>query len=557
MALIDSLLTAIVRADGDALVLHVGDPPTVVTPSGPVELSAQPLTVPAMTGLLTRLLPGDRRRMLAELGAVDMPVTVPPDRGADQFTVVAARSGDDIWIELRRARHPQQPEPVTLPVPARPATGPALSPAPGAPPGPSLPPAATRPGMAPRRASAGVPDEARAVTRTVRIAVPPPPAPPPPEPLSHPGLGGRVQAGAIERLLGEAARRHAAALYVLAGQRPYLRVDGELIRLDEESAPTGAQVEAALLGLVPGDRRAAVAGGQPAEWTFELAGVGRVRCAAFRDDRGAGAVLHLVASRVVPAAELGLAPEIRALVAGRDGLVVVAAPRGGGKSTLAAALVDLVNQSRAAYIVALERRAGVRHGSARSLVSQRALSGDEPADARIARAALGEDPDVLVVDDARSPEVLEVALDAAGAGHLVVLTVTAGSTAAAIRRLQELVPVDRRARACAAMAECLRGVVSQVLVPKAGGGRLAARELLLTTPAVAGLVAEGRWGELPLAVEHGRRHGMFPLNDALTAFVQSGAVDVRDAWRAAADAAGLVRLLESHGVDTSFARHAG
>ncbi len=169
-----------------------------------------------------------------------------------------------------------------------------------------------------------------------------------------------------------------------------------------------------------------------------------------------------------------------------------------------------------------------------------------------ARAALRENPDVLVIEDLRSPDVLQVALDAAGSGLLVFASVTAASATAALERLVNLCPSEQRPNVRAALAEHLRGVVAQVLLRKTGGGRLAARELVLKTNVVASLVSDGRLEELPRAIDSGRKLGMAPLNDALVAFVQSGAVDVREAYRKADDKAGLLALLRREGIDTSF-----
>ena len=170
-----------------------------------------------------------------------------------------------------------------------------------------------------------------------------------------------------------------------------------------------------------------------------------------------------------------------------------------------------------------------------------------------ARAALRENPDVLVIDDPMSPELIELALDAAGAGLLVFLSVTAGSTMSALVRLIDQFPPDKRKAVQTVLAARLRGAVAQVLLRKTGGGRVAARELLLATSAVAGLIAEGKIAQLAGAIDGGRKHGMVPLNDALIALVRSSGVDVREAYRKAGDRAELLALLKRDGVDISFA----
>jgi twitching motility protein PilT len=184
------------------------------------------------------------------------------------------------------------------------------------------------------------------------------------------------------------------------------------------------------------------------------------------------------------------------------------------------------------------------------MVSQREVRGAEHM-APAVRSALREDPDILVLEDVRTAELVDLALDAAAAGRLVICGFPARSAAAAIDGIIDLSPPSERRRVEVSLAQNLRGVVAQVLLKKAGGGRLAARELLLNTPAVASLLAEGKTSQLPLAIEGGRKHGMVPLNDALGGFTQSGAIDVREAYRCSADRPGLLALLQRQGVDTS------
>ena len=152
----------------------------------------------------------------------------------------------------------------------------------------------------------------------------------------------------------------------------------------------------------------------------------------------------------------------------------------------------------------------------------------------------------------RAPEVVAEAVQAAAAGHLVICGLPARSAPEAIERLLDQCPPERRVQLQALVAETLRGVVTQVLLRKSGGGRVAARELLLGTPGVSGLIAEGKLAQLGLALDNGRRQGMVPLTDALVAFVQSGVVDVKEAWRRAGDRAALLKQLKREGIDTSF-----
>jgi twitching motility protein PilT len=192
------------------------------------------------------------------------------------------------------------------------------------------------------------------------------------------------------------------------------------------------------------------------------------------------------------------------------------------------------------------------HENRGSLVSQREVRGDRSEVLSVARAALRENPDVLVIEDFGSPEIVALALDAAQSGHLVIGTLTAHTATDAVDRIINETPPERRAKVQLGLAENLRGIVAQALLRKSGGGRVAAREVLLNTSPVATLIAEGKTSQLPMAIDSGRKHGMVALNDALVAFVQGGIVDSREAYRQAADRQGFLALLKRQGIDTSF-----
>ncbi|HUR33660.1 MAG TPA: ATPase, T2SS/T4P/T4SS family [Vicinamibacterales bacterium] len=539
MTLVPSLLQAIVLMDGEALVLHVGDKPYVVAESGQVSLANTHLTAEAISDVIDELLPAESRRVFEDVGATQCVLPEYPQFPDQRFSVVAARGGDDVWLEIRRVQHQATPNRSAPPRPE--------APPPDAP--------ARRAGDEPRRqgTSAGrvvepapppsMPDtESHAavvlpLTRTpVRADVPPP--------LAESALSG------LDRLLRLAAARGASTLYVVSGARPSIRIDGEVRTLDGAPAIEANEVEALLLTLMPERSAEALRSGAASEWTSEFDDLGRVRCLGFRDHRGPGGVFRIMPQRAVTTEQLGLSREIQALAGESEGLIVVTGPRLSGKRTLMSAFVDHVNRTRHAHIITIERDINIVHERAGSMVSQREVHGSEQM-AGAVRSALREDPDVLMLEDVRSAELADLALDAAAAGRLVICGFPARSAAAAIDGIIDLSPPSERRRVQLALAQNLRGVVAQVLLKKTGGGRLAARELLLNTPTVAGLLAEGKTSQLPLAIEGGRKHGMVPLNDALGGFAQSGAVDVREAYRCSADRPGLLALLQKQGVDVS------
>jgi twitching motility protein PilT len=255
--------------------------------------------------------------------------------------------------------------------------------------------------------------------------------------------------------------------------------------------------------------------------------------------------------RTITADQLGLSREIQALAIEPEGLVLVAGPRSSGKRTLMSGFVDLINRTRRDHVITVESEINVVHERIGSFISQREVRGSSDEMLAVARAALREDPDVLVLEEVRTAGLMNLALDAAASGQLVIGGFPAHNASGAVDRIIDLYPPEYRRQVQLSLAQNLRGVVAQVLLRKTTGGRVAAREVLLNTPAVRSALAEGKTSQLPLAIEGGRLHGMVPLNDSLVGFVQSGAVDVREAYHRAADRAGFLALLKRQGLDTS------
>jgi twitching motility protein PilT len=366
-----------------------------------------------------------------------------------------------------------------------------------------------------------------------------PPQPPPP-------VGASTEASLVELLRAAVAHR-ASMVYALVDTRPMMRVDGQIAPVGTQAAIASGDVERFIYEFAPRDL---VADAAP-EWTCAVPGVGRLRCVTFHDQSGAGLIFHLPPSDVSAADEIGLGREVQALCGEADGLIVVAGPRFSGKSTLLSAFVDLINRTRYDHIITIESQIRTLHEKRLSFISQREVRGDGEAIAAAARAALREGPDVLVIEDLRAPEALVAALDAARAGRLVFGTISAQTAPDAIERLIDAIPADRRSQIRAALAGALRAVVAQVLVRKKAGGRVAAREVLLSSPAVRKLLLDGATWQLPIAVESGRSLGMNTMVDSLGALVRDGVVEIGEACGAAPDRRALIAALARDGVDVS------
>jgi twitching motility protein PilT len=394
--------------------------------------------------------------------------------------------------------------------------------------------------------------------RVMAVAPPPPPPPAPVLPLTRSPI--RVDAppppsdpsiSSLDRLLRLAAARGASVLYLSSASRPAVRVDGEVQTLDGAPVLGPNDVEALLLTLMPERSAEALRTGVASEWICDLPDLGAVRCMSFRDGRGPGGVFRLMPSRVVSAEQLGLSREIQSLAVEPEGLLLVAGPRSSGKRTVISAFVDLINRARRGHVITIEREINVTHDRGASFISQREVRGGSDEMLAVAREALREDPDVLVIEDVRTPGLLNLALEASASGQFVIGGLPAHSASGAIDRIIDLYPAELRRQVQLSLAQNLRGVVAQVLLRKKGGGRVAAREVLLNTPAVRSVLAEGRTSQLPLAIEGGRVHGMLPLNDALVGYVLSGVVEAREAYLHAADRQGFIALLKRQGIDTS------
>ena len=364
--------------------------------------------------------------------------------------------------------------------------------------------------------------------------------------VSDPTLSG------LERLLRVSAARGASTLYLSSGSRPSVRVDGELQILDAEPVHVSRDVESLLLTLMPERSHEALRTGAATEWIVDIEGVGRVRCMSFRDHLGPGGVFRLMPTRSISADQLGLPRQVQSLAIEPEGLVLVAGPRSSGKRTLMAAFVDLMNRTRRDHIITIEREINIVHERGQSFISQREVRGNDDDMLAAARGALREDPDVMVIEDLRTGPLMNVALEAAASGRLVVGGFSAHTATGAIDRIIDLYAPEYRRQVQLALADSLRGVIVQTLLRKIGGGRLPAREVLLNTPAVSSVIAEGKTSQLPMVIEGGRRYGMMPLNDTLVGLVQNGSVEAHEAYRRSPDRPGFLAALNRHGLDTSF-----
>ncbi len=324
----------------------------------------------------------------------------------------------------------------------------------------------------------------------------------------------------LQELLALAAEQEASDIHLSAGLAPRFRVHGELLAL--HAPPLSAEaVQAAVCELLtPPQQRTWTQEGD-VDAACELPGLGRFRLNAFHHARGPGAVLRRIAPHVPSLAALG-APALLAEWALRPrGLVLVTGPTGSGKSSTLAAMLGHLNAERAGHVVTLEDPIEFTHPPGRCLIHQRELGLHTRSAARALRAALREDPDVILLGELRNLETMRLALTAAEAGHLVLATLHTASAAQAVDRMVDVFPTGDKPLIRSMLAESLVGVVAQALLPARGGGQVAAFELLQATPAVRHLIREGKTAQLTSAMQTGAAQGMQTLDQALAALVRS------------------------------------
>ncbi len=339
---------------------------------------------------------------------------------------------------------------------------------------------------------------------------------------------------ALRTLLLEAAARGASDLLVSSGRAPWVKVAGTLSELTAAPlADEDLRVLAHACGRLPAARGQ---GAGSADFALEVHGV-RARGNVFSHQDGVALALRLLAETVPGLADLGLPPGVGDAVSFREGLVLVCGSTGSGKSTTLAALVHRLDAQRAAHVITLEDPVEYRLRGQRGLIHQRELGTDFVSFAAGLRAALRESPDVIVLGELRDAESATAALGAAETGHLVLATMHAPGATGAIDRILDLFDERRQRQARTQLASALRMVVTQTLLARLGGGRVAAAEVVPVTAAVANIIRKGELQTLSTAIQSGRDVGMVPLERSLAQLVQRGLVGEAEAQRAATDSA--------------------
>jgi len=332
----------------------------------------------------------------------------------------------------------------------------------------------------------------------------------------------------IAELLAFSVKHNASDLHLSSGLPPMIRVDGDIRRINVPALEHKV-VHALVYDIMNDKQRKDYEEFLETDFSFEIPGLARFRVNAFNQARGSSAVFRTIPSKVLTLEDLGCPQTFKEIVDVPRGLVLVTGPTGSGKSTTLAAMMDYKNDSDYSHILTIEDPIEFVHSSKKCLINQREVHRDTLGFAEALRSALREDPDIILVGELRDLETIRLALTAAETGHLVFGTLHTSSAAKTIDRIIDVFPAGEKSMVRSMLSESLRSVIAQTLLKKIGGGRIAAWEIMVGTPAIRNLIREDKVAQMYSAIQTGQAHGMQTMDQALKELVQRGIVSRLDA----------------------------
>ncbi|HEV8264838.1 MAG TPA: type IV pilus twitching motility protein PilT [Gemmatimonadales bacterium] len=533
---LDPFVEVMLREGADQLYLLPDEPVTLVKDGRPRKVSKQPLTDQHIYALVVEVAPPEAADKIdrqtetefeyaADKGLVR--VKIVPEAGRLTAVVSPVRRASDGTVAEVTAKRP------------------ALAKSPSRPTTPTAP-------------------RASAIAAAPMVDSPAPaPALPPETPAAAPrALPGEFAASeyqAAEQRLGKLllalVQSASSDLHLRVGEPPLFRTHGEIRRT--EGPPMKVQdLELLILSIMPERNRGEWKETGDTDFAYEIPGVARYRVNAARDRKGPVAVFRVIPAKVVTVEELGLTDEVQQLCYLTKGLVLVTGPTGSGKSTTLCSLIDLVNRTRTDHIITIEDPIEFVHENKKCLITQRQVHVHTESFKTALRAALREDPDIVLVGEMRDLETIAIAIETAETGHLVFGTLHTTTASSTVDRMIDQFPADRQAQIRVMLSESLKGVISQTLCKKIGGGRVAAREILLATPAISNLIREGKTFQIPSIIQTSKKLGMLTLNDALLALVEKKVIEPDEAYMKSVEKAGLVASLKAKGLKITLTAEA-
>jgi twitching motility protein PilT len=491
---VERLLQAAVKAGGSELRLLPGRRVVIVTAAGEREVQGSPQTAETIDQLVAPTLTPEARGLLAS--------------GRAEWRIEIAGIGPvAAWAERRNgALHAGYVPGGSVSHAAAPAASPTSAPAPAA----SAPPPAARPQVA-------------------------------------------GDAAEMEKLFRLMIERKASDIHITTGNPPILRIDGAIVPLTDRPVMGPADTERLLMPIAPERNREEFQRRNDTDFAYEIRGLARFRCNFFRDRKGMGGVFRVIPTKILTAEDMALPKEILDLCRLPKGLVLVTGPTGSGKSTTLAALIDYVNRTRTDHVITIEDPLEFVHENKKCLINQRQVGEHTNSFKDALRAALREDPDIVLVGEMRDLETIAIAIETAETGHLVFGTLHTSSAPSTVDRIIDQFPADRQSQIRVMLAESLKGVISQVLCKKIGGGRVPVLEVLIGIPSVSNLIREAKIFQIQSIMQTGKKYGMTTMADSFLDLVKRKVVSPEDAWTKAIDKAALIAAFKKNNIDTSFA----
>lgn len=386
------------------------------------------------------------------------------------------------------------------------------------------------------------------------------PAPPAAAPAAKPSP--RVQSvdgePAINRYLRLMKAMDASDLHLSTGVAPMARVHGAMQMLEEGAAPLqGDQLREMLLEIAPETNRVEFDDCSDTDFAHSIEGLCRFRANIFEDRKGPGGVFRQIPFEILSVEQIGLPQKVLDLCWLSKGLVLVTGPTGSGKSTTLATLIDYINQNRTDHIITIEDPVEFVHPNKKCLINQREIGTHTKSFKAALRAALREDPDIVLVGEMRDLETIAIAIETAETGHLVFGTLHTSSAPSTVDRIIDQFPADQQEQIRVMLSESLRGVIAQVLCKKKGGGRAAAYEIMIANSAVANLIREGKTYQLQSIMQTGKKHGMQTMNDHLLQHVKEGRVEPEEAYMKSNDKTNFLSALKQANITIQLGKGMG
>lgn len=349
----------------------------------------------------------------------------------------------------------------------------------------------------------------------------------------------------IETLLEEVVKKKASDLHLQVSVPPMLRVDGVLAPIPNTDALTEESIEQLIFAILDEDQKQILLKDKEFDFSFAFGDLGRFRVNAFHERGNMAAALRLIPNEILTVEQLGLPSVVNKFADYPRGLVLVTGPTGSGKSTTLAAMVNKINNERASHIITIEDPIEYTHKSKKSIIVQREVHYDTYSFSAALRSSLREDPDVVLIGEIRDLETISSAITIAETGHLVFATLHTNSASQSIDRMVDVFPPHQQPQIRTQLASILMAICSQRLIPVIGGGRIAAAEILVATPAVRNIIREGKSHQLEAVIQTGAEHGMQSMDKTLVSLIHNGTITYDEARNYAVDLEELDRMMRS------------